>query len=1137
VTLTSLDVRAGLVDALRLDLIGPAPGGAHEREVLAQPPSRYYLTGFLVPYEAPAEQRADDTAQERLDLDLPGPGDDDQAPEPASARRAFLPSSAGVSVLLPAAAERVQVTVTWGDYERVELPDARDPSATPRLEWHRTPRVAALALDVGAGAPRTQSHELPDSGGLRVTALLRAVHAGAFPEEVRPPAGTRALAVFVVNHREAPRDAALRDGAMAFQVRLHLRVEGETGFVPRPDPRGARADDWDERVADLHYRDAVDFAVGHGVATHAHVRDGRCHEVETTWLPTAPVERVEPVTLDDVELGLEALAALASAEDARARLRPLVTRYRAWIAAQRTAPLQGRRAETARALLDQAEAVADRLAAGIDALGDSQVFDAFRLANRAMATAARQRESQLQRREPATLAPPRWRPFQLAFILMNLRGLAEPTHAEREAVDLLFFPTGGGKTEAYLGLAAFALVLRRLRRPGIASAGVAVLMRYTLRLLTLDQLGRAAGVVCALELLREEHAELGPWPFEIGLWVGSAATPNRMGHIGDNRDDTARATVLAFQRDSRRYPSPLPIQSCPWCGRPFEPVSFDLKPDAHHPRDLRVRCTGRACPWNGSRRCLPIVAVDEPLYRRLPAFVIATVDKFAGLPYEGRAGALFGRVERHDAAGFYGPCDPKQGEPLPAPLLPPDLIIQDELHLISGPLGTMVGLYETALEALCERREGSAVVRPRIVASTATVRRAERQIQALFARTRVDVFPPPGPDRRDSFFARGVPPEESPARLYVGLAAPGRSPKVMLLRSYLALLGAGQRLREQAEREGAGAGVNPADPYLTLVGYFNSLRELGGSRRIVEDEVTFRLRDYGAQKRVGEAHGLFADRSIRYEPVELTSRANTSDVAEARRRLELPAGEERSVDVALATNMISVGLDIPRLGLMVVLGRPKTTAEYIQATSRVGRDPRRPGLVLSLLNIHRPRDRSHYERFEFDHATFYRAVEATSVTPFSPRALDRGLAAVAVALARHGLSQLTPAAAAIDIEAARARLDFVAGALARRSALVSGNHHDERALRERLLQRAQDLFDEWERRARGLRDTGGRLRYQKFDEASGRYLLHDPLDPELDGDWPAARKFKAARSLRDVEPSVALWLERPGDSPAPESSR
>jgi hypothetical protein len=1121
--LTSLDVRAGLVDALALDLIGPAPGSAHEHECLEQPPGRTYLTGFLVPYEAAPEQRQDDAVDERLDVDLSGVGDDDTAPEPASARRAFLPSSMGVSVLLPAAAESLHVQVQWGDYERRERPDPRDPARSPDVEWQRHPCAATLQVPVGAAAARARAFDVPDSGGLRLSVLLRPVQDAAAHADACLPAGTRALALFLINDRPAPREADARDSASVFQVALRLRLDA--GFVPRSDPRGGHSDDWDERVADLHYGDAVDFAVGHGVSTHAHVVDGRCREVETTWLPQVPVERVEPRPLDGVELGMEALGALTEVAPMRAVLLPLVAQYRAWIDAQRAVRREGRRAETAQALLDQAEAVAERMAAGVEALADAQVFEAFRLANRAMAMAARQREGQLQRCAPEQLRAPAWRPFQLAFVLMNLRALADPTHPEREAVDLLFFPTGGGKTEAYLGLAAFTLVLRRLRHPGLASAGVAVLMRYTLRLLTLDQLGRAATLVCALELLRAEQPVLGPWPFEIGLWVGSAATPNRMGHAGETRDDSARAKVLAFQRDSARYPSPLPLQGCPWCGQVFTPTSFELWPDPNRPRELRVHCVGRACPWNGARRNLPIVAVDDVLYRRLPAFLIATVDKFAGLPYESRAGALLGHVERHDAEGFYGPSEPRAGAPLPAPLLPPDLIIQDELHLISGPLGTMVGLYETALDALCERRVGARVVRPRIVASTATVRRAERQIQALFARTRVDVFPPPGPDRRDAFFAHTVTPEQAPARLYVGLAAPGRSPKVMLLRSYLALLSAGQRLREQAQREGTQS--NPADPYLTLLGYFNSLRELGGSRRIVEDEVTFRLHDYAAQR---AAHGLFANRTIRYEPIELTSRASTADVAEAKRRLDLPAGQDGAVDVALATNMISVGLDIPRLGLMVVLGRPKTTAEYIQASSRVGRDARRPGLVLTLLNVHRPRDRSHYERFEFDHATFYRAVEATSVTPFSPRALDRGLAAVVVALARHGHAALTPAAAAGDIEGQRAHLGFVAQTLARRCALVAPNGVDEQALRERLQQRAAELLDAWEAHARELREAGAGLRYQKHDEASGRYLLHDPLDPELDGEWRQARKFRAARSLRDVEPSVALWLERPGDA-------
>jgi len=468
-----------------------------------------------------------------------------------------------------------------------------------------------------------------------------------------------------------------------------------------------------------------------------------------------------------------------------------------------------------------------------------------------------------------------------------------------------------------------------------------------------------------------------------------------MGCKWDGDSDTARARTIAFKNDDRK-PSPIPLEDCPWCGQKFTRNAFVLVPDEDEPADLRIVCTNRRCAFSGDRP-LPIVAVDEPIYRRLPAFLIATVDKFAALPWEGRTGVLFGKVDRFDKRGFYGPCDPGRGAPLEPPLLPPDLVIQDELHLISGPLGTMAGLYETVVDALAARAGKNDPIRPKIVASTATVRRAGRQIQSLFARSAVEVFPPPGADRRDSFFARTATAASINPRLYVGVAAQGRSLKVVLLRTYLALLSAAKRLYDAAG--GTTVPDNPADPYMTLVGYFNSLRELGGSRRIVEDEVTSRLRSFGQRLRLGQTAGPFVDRSIAYEVLELTSRETTNKVAEAKRRLALRFRDPERVDVAIATNMISVGLDITRLGLMVVLGQPKTTAEYIQATSRVGRDSDRPGLVVTLFNIHRPRDRSHYERFEAYHQSFYRAVEATSVTPFSPRALDRGLAGVVVALA------------------------------------------------------------------------------------------------------------------------------------------
>jgi hypothetical protein len=435
----------------------------------------------------------------------------------------------------------------------------------------------------------------------------------------------------------------------------------------------------------------------------------------------------------------------------------------------------------------------------------------------------------------------------------------------------------------------------------------------------------------------------------------------------------------------------------------------------------------------------------------------------------------------------------------------------------------MVGLYETALEELA-CRDG---VRPKIVASTATVRRADTQIKALFNRSRVDIFPPPGPDRRDSFFAKTLIPEpddpQTNPRLYVGIAAQGRSPKVAMLRVYLALLGASQKWYENLKSD-----KNPVDSYMTLVGYFNALRELGGARRLIEDEVRNRLLKYSDRRRTGEAEGLFADREIDYEPVELTSRESTSDVADAKRKLSLVFADKDSVDVAIATNMISVGLDITRLGLMVVFGQPKTSAEYIQASSRVGRDPTRPGLVVTILNVHKPRDRSHYERFAAYHKTFYRSVEATSVTPFSPRALDKGLAPSLVALARLGYDVMTPSKGAMEILHQRNALESAVDHFGARAFNHNPNlSNDERArTQSRVRQRCEDLLDDWAGVVQDQQKTGASLHYNPFERGAGTSLLQDFLDPDLKalppGHW--RMKFRANRSMRDVEPTANLWV-------------
>ncbi|WP_419944003.1 DISARM system helicase DrmA [Candidatus Poriferisodalis sp.] len=1123
----SQQVRGYLVEALRLDLVGPDAGAelAEERLPGWVRPSNWYLTGFLVPSDAPPEQRCDADEDDPLDETPAAAGlAEESSEERTAAKRGFFPSSIGLSFLVADSAEELQVTVRWGDYRKGEY---EGPDGDTVSVWQREPQERTVQLFL---AEETAELLVPESGGLRLHVAVRQVDTARIAGLHE---GTRSVSVFLVNNRPAAVSAPTGDigeseSDQTYAFQAELEVSGEVPFVARPDPRGALASAWDDQVADLHYADVPEYAVGHGTSADWQIIDGQCLVLRTAWIPAATVAKTETASVADADLSMERLGALADGPAASAALQPLVSHYRAWIASQREeiSALSGARRDVGDELLRRASLVADRIERGIQLLAaDLDALDAFRVANRAVARALRRRSDD---------DGPRWRAFQLAFILLNVGGLADRRSVERQIVDLLFFPTGGGKTEAYLGLAAFAIVLRRLRHPGqdgFQAAGVTVIMRYTLRLLTLDQLGRAASLVCALELEREaDPARYGAWPIEIGLWVGKAATPNVMGHKGDRRPDTARSKTRQFKSDPGK-PTPIPLESCPWCGTRFEPASFTLLPDDDQPSELRIVCVNFECDFSGDRS-LPILAVDEPIYRRLPAFLIATVDKFASLPFTGQTGALLGGAARVDDTGFYGASEPKRGRPLERPLAGPDLVIQDELHLISGPLGTMAGLYETAIEALCAQvpgepadgTEGDAQpVRPKIVASTATIRQAQDQIQALFARSLTEVFPSPGPDRRDSFFAQVVSVDRTPGRMYLGIAAPGRNPKVLMRRVWLALMGAAER----AYRDAGGHRNlhNPADPYMTVLGYFNSLRELGGARRILEEEVQSTVKTYGSRKRIGEVRGLFRDRRTMSEVVELTSRVSTDRVAQARARLSRGAHESGRVDSAIATNMISVGLDIGRLGLMVVLGQPKTHAEYIQATSRVGRVDDKPGLVVTLLNVHKPRDRSHYERFRHYHETFYRSVEVSSVTPFSARALDRGLAGALVGLARHTDTALTPARGVESLATVRPSVER---ALMR----CFGDRVDsqpfadeaERAERRRSVRsRVVDLLDSWITVIDDYRDANAEVQYQRYELRTPRPLLREMLEEDFDSQHQ--RKFRANRSLRDVEPEVDVYVK------------
>jgi hypothetical protein len=1108
-------IRANLIAALRADIVGPFAGAdAHDApEVLDLPPSRWYLAGFLAP-------EGDRVISDPTADDEDGAGDDRQAEdsgfeEPAPKQRKVFPASLGLSVLLPPGeGGHIVARVRWAEYtvDELEADPAEEGRKRKRKVWTRHPRgpvVQSVPLDpakLAAGLP------LDTADGLWLVGQLgRADGPGLEP-------GTRALSLFIVNRRSVP-DPRRADESFIFQVSLEL--EAAEGFVPRPNRTGeAERRDFDERVADLQYRDHHEHVVGHNVSGEVDETAPRIEHrptrVRSRWLPCCEVRRVKPQDDPRIETRMDLLAALDGPESVQACLGLLTAAYGTWLSEQAEIPLDSTEREQTRAtLLRRAGIASGRIARGIALLAeDPEVRRAFTLANQAMAMMARQRYGQD--------AVPRWRLFQLAFILMNLAGIADPRDAHRDDVELIFFPTGGGKTEAYLGLIAYTLLLRRIRgraRPD-AGLGVAVLLRYTLRLLTLDQLGRAATLICALELLRQDQPqELGDERLAIGLWVGRSATANTLADV---------ALKVTEYKNNRGH-NPCPLTECPWCKKPIVPDSLELRPKASRPEELRVSCVRPECRFSGRStrgEGLPILFVDEQIYRELPAFLISTVDKFAMLPWRGDTGALFGRVRAREGRRFFGPMHdaPKKGAVLlPRGLRPPELIVQDELHLISGPLGTMVGLYETAIDQLSSYREpDGTVVRPKIVASTATVRRATQQIHALFGRRNTNLFPPPGVDASETWFATVD--RDAPGRLYLGVAAPGRAMKAILLRSYVALLGASAR----AYVEG-GAPDQPADGYMTLAGYFNSLRELGGMRRLVEDDV--RTRCAQAERRkprdlVGP-HPWVRDRAV-FEPVELTSRESTGKIAQTKSRLTQPHADREHVDVLLASNMISVGVDIDRLGLMVIAGQPKTSAEYIQASSRVGRQAKWPGLVVTCFNSHKPRDRSHYEHFAAYHESFYRFVEATSVTPFSAPAVDRGLAGVLTAMCRLGDSGLTPAESVMDLAEHRAFADSMADALAARAADQPSAVHDRDDEAARVRDLCKNLLDAWTQIVDRARKEGAAQRsYSPFDRPrpQGKTLLYTALETDEVRDSDE-QKFSAPTSMRDVEASVHLWVER-----------
>jgi hypothetical protein len=1158
----SFEVRCELEKRLERDLLGPWDGPEEELPPGSSPAERYLL-GRLVPRDAPVDaDTAEDGGAEQdatlveREVSEAGDGTDDDPESEAAVRSGSMAASAiGLSFVVPGDTDVVLVEASWGRYERTASEVHETEQGRPRTVWKRHQCGGRVEVPLDA----EESDELiPDPRQEGVVVHYTVRHRGR----------RRIVELALVNGQ--PARGGTPDTARLYQVGLtvtaldgHRAVFTGHNDPELGDPPPGRDDEW-LHLALLHRRQR-EFAHGRQCAVDASVRDGedRAWRLATTCFPAAEVSLVVPGQVPGLVLDMARLGSPELARDELVRaLRPLVSGYRTWLDEQEarleTDAEVARYGLAGRHAVAVAREIAGRLDRAIDLLRDDGIArEAFRFANQAMALQRVHSEVVRARLADPALDASRllrrldvpenrsWRPFQLAFVLLCLPGLTNPAHQDAQrgtddaAVQLLFFPTGGGKTEAYLGLAAYTFAIRRLQgvtgegenaRDG--TRGVAVLMRYTLRLLTAQQFQRAAALTCAAEYLRRERIAAGDvrWgaaPFRVGLWVGSSVTPNSY--------EEARRQVNDSRQYDRNLGGPLQLAACPWCGSPLS-GSRDLEA-----QDLRRRVlvfcsdpeggclfTRRQSPGEG----LPVLTTDEEIYRLTPALVIATVDKLAQLPWRAATAPLFGLVDsecpRHgwqnpEFARFCRTRHPAaNGLPaaVPAPALrlrPPDLIIQDELHLISDALGSMVGLYETVIDRLCTRLSGGRVVRPVLVASTATVRRARDQVEQVFARG-LAVFPPQVIDAGETFFSRSVSPSaDTPGRRYRGVLAPGERLKSVEIRVVAALLEHGQFL---LDRHGA-----VADPYLTVVDYFTSTRELAGMRRLVDDDIADRLASQQVRTRrrrpvVSELTSRMPSSRIAGTLAELERRFDPSldsTAAMEQFRKDRAAGKEvaatdrlQPLDVLLATSMLQVGVDVQRLGLMVVTGQPKNTAEYIQATSRIGRDRRRPGLVVTIYQWTRPRDLAHLEAFGYDHATFGLRVEGLTTTPFSDRAVDRGLTGVLVTAMRHsGMAALGNTAAG-TLPLAGTGVDQLLEEIRTRAERVT--HDTGQALDVRA--RLQHRLDSWQDRRAAV--MSGRLGYEVGADVTG--LLVDPDS----GSWDL---WSAPRSLREVEPQVSLQLD------------
>ena len=1174
-------MREVLVCDLIKNILGPRGG---PREILTDMPLVEYITGILAPVGAEAERRDEPGSDSEL-AGAPEGKEGDAATEPDISPSSVLspaldpkkiPSTMGMTFSASASgAPEIDVCVTWARYLQAE--DAK--------RWKRIPKHAIFSLGDDSEVRWFDSDGNEADGDGEISVHVR----------VDRGARARSVSIYVVNRIKVPRDKKPTSDHHVFQPQIRIACGRGTEIVPRRCADAASQDEKEDEVlyekkrslarghmTSVVWKD-VDPEIGHPDAeldfpecaaqpgfawadaeilpAESRARFASC-DARTEFVPMHSVMSPDfswpgenPPPLKPAEYAEE-----CDGEALRRRLEPFDLQYQRWIDDLRNCEVkhEGVKSKIVRA----AEDAHRRIKLGIDLIcGDGDARLAFCFANRAI-----DEQAKWAGREDME-----FRPFQLGFILMSAESVLNRKSEDRGTCDLLWVPTGGGKTEAYLFLVAMVSAHRRLKAAKSALSqrsgeGVAIISRYTLRLLTIQQFRRTAALFAAMECLRVEGLGGGDvgwrpkgmrgggdflWgtaPFSVGLWVGKTVTPNSLTHTWRTRKVPGALDILKDSDERVDYGEPAQILECPACRSVLATPKMGLKNkvwihyvvsaetgkmdaaeslakikapyveileskttknradktftvsvnirsaspirDGHldglwsliekqlsqdgstaklaaaspsrpgyfvrhyaengkKEYDFEIFCPNPDCVlvrnWAGGyhlgrvhgripstanasesvcgaqspdgnrladvigafaaernlsdRVPIPALTVDDQVYRTLPTMVVSTVDKLARIPFEPRAGALFGNVDHHNCVSGYYRYTGSHPKPaggreknyakLDRKPRPPDLIIQDELHLVDGPLGSMVGAYETAVDHLCGSKAGI-----KYIASTATAKRSDDHVRALFDR-KLAVFPPKGLDVDDRFFLRerrAHPLQDKGAgRLYVGICAPGSGALKPIVRAW-------SRLAQSAGEQGGAAG---ADPFWTIVGYFNTVRELAGARALYRQDIPEWMRHLaslsGSKPRdISEEGGQ-----------ELSGRTPSTDLPYILDLLDQKHPESKAaLDGLFTTSMFGTGVDVQRLGAMLVNGQPKTSSAYIQSTGRVGR--KSGAVVVTLHRASKPRDLNHYEFFVRHHSQLHRFVEPPTVFPFAKRVREIAQGPVMVGMLRNARDTSNP---------------------------------------------------------------------------------------------------------------------------------